>query len=417
MRDGQRDLDIMIYGATGFVGRLTAQYLAKARPDIRVGLAGRSADRLHAIRQAFGAAAQSWPVIVAELSDRAAMKAMAARARVVVSTVGPYSRHGLPVVAACAATGTDYADLTGEVPFVRNSIDSHHEEAIDTGARIVHSCGFDSIPSDLSVYALHRRIVEDGAGELTDTTWVLRDYSGGGSSGGTVATMIELMRVPSSDPGMRRIVEDPYSLSPNRGAEPELGAQPDMPLLRGADIAPELTGMWTGGYLMALYNTRCVRRTNTVLDYAYGRRFRYTETMNMGSWFGAPMVAAMTNSTITGASRYGGRYLQLLPSGMLERLTPSPGTGFDQGSRGRYKVETYTTTTAGARYVATIAQQADPGYAATAVMLGQSAMTLAFDREALSERRGVLTPVTAMGDALLARLPPAGVTISTARLR
>jgi short subunit dehydrogenase-like uncharacterized protein len=416
MRAGQRDLDIVIYGATGFVGRLIAEYLAKARPPIRVGLAGRSAERLHAVQQTLGAGAQHWPLIAADLSDAAAMKAMAGRSQVVVSTVGPYSRYGLPVVAACAAAGTDYADLTGEVPFVRNSIDSYHRQAVDNGARIVHSCGFDSIPSDLSVYALHRRAAEDGAGELADTTWVLRDYSGGGSSGGTVATMIELMRIPSNDPAMRRIVEDPYSLSPDRSAEPELGAQPDMPLLRGADIAPELTGMWTGGYLMALYNTRCVRRTNALLNYAYGRRFRYTETMNMGSWFAAPIVAAMTNTAIMSASRYGGPYLQLLPPGLLERVTPAPGTGFDQGSRGRYKVETYTTTTSRTRYVATIAQQADPGYAATAVMLGQSAMTLAFDRERLSDRCGVLTPVTAMGDALLARLPAAGVTINTARL-
>jgi short subunit dehydrogenase-like uncharacterized protein len=416
MRDGRRDLDILVYGATGFVGTLTAQYLARARPGIRAGLAGRSAERLSAVRRSLGAGAQNWPLITAELSDAAAMTAMAARTRVVVSTVGPYSRHGLPVVGACAAAGTDYADLTGEVPFVRNSIDLYHKRALDSGARIVHSCGFDSIPSDLSVYALHRRVVEDDEGELGPTTWVLRDYSGGGSSGGTVATMIELMRIPSNDPGMRQIVEDPYSLSPDRGAEPDLGPQPDMPLLRGADIAPELTGMWTGGYLMALYNTRCVRRTNALLDYAYGRRFRYTETMNMGSWFAAPLVAAMTNTTITSASRFGGTYLQLLPPGLLERVTPAPGTGFDQGSRGRYKVETYTTTTSGARYLATIAQQADPGYAATAVMLGQSALTLAFDRERLSDRRGVLTPVTAMGDALLARLPAAGVTIKTARL-
>jgi short subunit dehydrogenase-like uncharacterized protein len=341
---------------------------------------------------------------------------MAARTQVVVSAVGPYSRYGLPVVAACAAAGTDYTDLTGEVPFVRTSIDSYHRQALDSGARIVHSCGFDSIPSELSVYALHRRVVEDGAGELADTTWVLREYSGGGSSGGTVATMIELMRIPSNDPGMRRIVEDPYSLSPDRGAEPDLGAQPDMPLLRGADIAPELAGMWTGGYLMALYNTRCVRRTNALLGYPYGRRFRYTETMNMGSWLSAPIVAAMTNTAIMSASRYGGRYLQLLPPGLVERVTPASGTGFDQGSRGRYKVETYTTTTSGARYVATIAQRGDPGYGATAVMLGQSAMILAFDREQLSDRRGVLTPVAAMGDALLARLPAAGVSIDTARL-
>jgi short subunit dehydrogenase-like uncharacterized protein len=151
MHAGQRDLDIVIYGASGFVGRLTAEYLAKAGAGIRVGLAGRSAERLLAVRQALGAAAENWPLIVADLAQPEALTAMATRTQVVISAVGPYSRRGLPVVAACAAAGTDYADLTGEVPFVRQSIDRHHEQAVDSGARIVHSCGFDSIPSDLNV--------------------------------------------------------------------------------------------------------------------------------------------------------------------------------------------------------------------------------------------------------------------------
>lgn len=416
MRARQRDLDIVIYGASGYAGKLTAEYLAKSGIRIRVALAGRSAERLDAVRQALGANAQNWPLIVADLSEPATLRAMAARTRVVISTVGPYSHYGLPVVAACVAAGTDYADLTGEVPFVRKSIDLYHEQAVGNGARIVHSCGFDSIPSDLAVYALHRRIVDDATGELGDTTFVLRDYSGGGPSGGTAATMVELMRIPPGNSEMRRIFDDPYSLSPDRSAEPELGTQPDMPVLRGADIAPELTGLWTGGYLMAMYNTRCVRRTNALLDWTYGRRLRYTETMSMGSWFAAPMMAAMSSATVTGASKFGSRYLQLLPPGLLERVTPPPGTGFDQGLRGHYKVETYTTTTSGARYVATIAQQADPGYAATIVMLGQSALNLALHRNQLSDLRGVLTPVSAMGDALLARLPAVGVTITTARL-
>lgn len=415
MRAGQRDLDIVIYGATGFVGKLTAEYLAKAAPGIRVALAGRSAERLEAVKQTLGAGARDWPLIVADLSQKAAVNAMAAQTQVMLSTVGPYTKYGLPVVAACAAAGTDYADLTGEVPFVRKSIDLYHKQAVDTGARIVHSCGFDSIPSDLNAYALYRRVVEDEAGELGDTTLVLRDYSGG-YAGGSVSTMIELMRIASSDPKMRRMLDDPYSLSPDRSAEPELGPQPDLPLRRGADIAHELTGLWTGGYLMALYNTRCVRRSNALLDWAYGRRFRYAETITVGSFPGAPVIAAMFNVAISTASRFGGEYLRLLPRGLVESVTPASGTGHNEGSRGHYRVETYTTTTAGTRYVATMAQHGDPGYAATAVMLGESALTLARDRDRLAHRYGVLTPVAAMGDALRARLPAAGVTINTARL-
>jgi short subunit dehydrogenase-like uncharacterized protein len=415
MRAGQRDLDIVIYGATGFVGRLTAEYLAKAGTGIRVGLAGRSAERLLAVRQALGAGAENWPLIVADLAQPDALTAMAARTQVVLSAVGPYSRRGLPVVAASAAAGTDYADLTGEVPFVRQSIDRHHKQAVDNGARIVHSCGFDSIPSDLNVYALHRRVLDDDAGELGETTFVLRAYSGG-FSGGTVATMVELMQLGWGDANMRRTLDDPYSLSPDRSAEPEVGPQQDLPVRRGADIAPELKGLWMCGYLMALYNTRCVRRSNALLNWAYGRQLRYTETLSMGSSFAAPMFATLGNVGLVSASRFGGGYLGLLPPGLLERIMPPSDIGYDKGSRGYYKVETYTTTTRGVRYVATMTQRGDPGYAATAAMLGESAIILACQRDRLSDRRGVLTPVAAMGDALLARLPAAGVTINTARL-
>jgi short subunit dehydrogenase-like uncharacterized protein len=414
MHAGQRDLDIVLYGATGFVGKLVAGYLARADSGSRVALAGRSAERLEAVRQTLEGSAKEWPVIVADLSKAAALETMAARTRVVVSAVGPYSTYGLPVVAACAAAGTDYADITGEVPFVRSSIDRYHKQAVDNGARIVHSCGFDSIPSDLTVYALHRRAAEDDAGELADTTFVLRGYSGGFSSG-SAATMVELLRI-SSDPDMRRLLDDPYSLSPERSAEPELGPQPDVQLRSGAEIAPELAGLWTGGYVMAAYNTRCVRRTNALLDWAYGRRFRYTETLSMGSSGVGAIMAAATSATIAGATRFGGTYLNLFPRGLVESITPASGLGYSDEARGYYKVETYTETTRGARYVATMTQQADPGYTATAMMLGESALALIKDRNRLPDRCGVLTPVTAMGDALLARLTAAGVTIDTARL-
>lgn len=414
MHAGQRDLDIVLYGATGFVGKLVAGYLARADSGSRVALAGRSAERLEAVRQTLDGSAKEWPVIVADLSKPEALEAMAARTQVVVSAVGPYSTHGLPVVAACAAAGTDYADITGEVPFVRNSIDRYHKQAVDNGARIVHSCGFDSIPSDLTVYALHRRAADDDAGELAETTFVLRGYSGGFSSG-SATTMVELLRI-SSDPEMRRLLDDPYSLSPQRSAEPELGPQPDVRVRSGAEIAPELAGLWTGGYLMAAYNTRCVRRTNALLDWAYGRRFRYTETLSMGSSRVGAVIAAATSATIAGATRFGGTYLNLFPRGLVESITPASGFGYSDEARGYYKVETYTQTTRGTRYVATMTQQADPGYTATAMMLAESALALVKDRDRLSDRRGVLTPVTAMGDALLARLKAAGVTIDTARL-
>jgi short subunit dehydrogenase-like uncharacterized protein len=412
-----REYDIVLYGATGFVSKLTAEYLARAGGNARIALAGRSAERLLAIRESLGESARSWPVKVADASSPSTLDAMAAQTQVVVTTVGPYTRYGLPLVAACAAAGTDYADLTGEAMFVRSSIDLHHKQAVDTGARIVHACGFDSIPSDLSVYALYRRATEDGAGELGDTDFVVRSFSGG-FSGGTIASMMEVLHTASSDPDARRQLADPYTLSSDRGAEPELGRQPDLRRRRGRDIAPELAGFWTGGFLMAPYNTRIVRRSNALLDWGYGRQFRYAEHMSLGSSAVAPVASALVSGVGNAVSALGSRYFRLLPRRLVERVAPKPGTGPGAATRerGYYRAETYTTTTTGGRYVATIAQQGDPGYKATSVLLGESGLALAMDRDKLSDLRGVLTPASAMGDALLARLPAAGVSLETTRL-
>ncbi|WP_396934361.1 saccharopine dehydrogenase family protein [Mycolicibacterium sp.] len=410
----QREFDLVLYGATGFAGKLTAEYLATAAGTTRIALAGRSEDRLRAVRDALGAGAQDWPLIVADASAPSTLDAMAARTQVVVTTVGPYTKYGLPLVAACAAAGTDYADLTGETMFIRSSIDLHHKQAADTGARIVHSCGFDSVPSDLTVYALYRRALADGAGDLGDTNLVVRTFAGG-VSGGTVASMFEVLRTASEDPESRRLMNDPYTLSPDRAAEPELGGQPDVRWRRGAEIAPELAGYWTGAFVMAGPNTRIVRRSNALLDYAYGRRFEYAEQMSLGRSVVAPVAAALVTGSNAVTLGLGGRYFDRLPSALVERLAPKPGTGPSEQTRekGHYRVETYTTTSSGARYVATMAQQGDPGYKATAVLLGECGLALAQDRDKLSELRGVLTPAAAMGEALLARLPAAGVTLET----
>lgn len=417
MTAAQREFDIVVYGATGFVGKLTADYLARNGGDIKVALAGRSPEKLLAVRETLGASAQDWPILTADAASPSSLADMAARTRVVITTVGPYSRYGLPLVAACAAAGTDYADLTGEAMFVRQSIDDYHKQAVDTGARIVHACGFDSIPSDMSVFALYRRAEQDGTGELGDTDFVLRGFSGG-VSGGTVASMIEVFRASSNDPNTRRMLEDPYTLTQDRAVEPELGPQPDLPWRRGREIAPELTGTWTTGFVMAMYNTRIVRRSNALLEYAYGRRLRYAEYMSVGSSVAAPVVSAVASAANNGVVALGSRFFRLLPRRLVERIAPKAGTGPSEQvrERGYYRAETYTTTTTGARYRATIAQQGDPGYKATSVMLGECGLALALDRDKLSDLRGVLTPAAAMGDALLDRFSAAGISLETVRL-
>ena len=417
MTAAEREFDIVVYGATGFVGKLTAEYLAKAGARARIALAGRSPAKLEAVRASLGETARAWPILTVDASDPATVDAMAKRTRVVVTTVGPYSKYGLPLVAACAANGTDYADLTGEAMFVRQSIDEFHKQAIDTGARIVHACGFDSVPSDMSVYELFRRAKADGAGDLLDTNYVLRGFHGG-VSGGTIASMIEVFRASSGDPDTRRLLTDPYTLSQDRPAEPDLGAQPDMAWKRGSEIAPELSGVWAAAFVMAMYNTRIVRRSNALLDYAYGRRFRYAEYMSMGPSLTAPVTSALTTAATAGSAAFGSRFFKFLPKRLVERIAPKPGTGPSEEVRenGYYRVETYTTTSSGARYVATISQGGDPGYKATSVMLGECGLALALDRDRLPEIYGVLTPAAAMGDVLLARFPGAGISLESAKL-
>ncbi|MCV7173233.1 MULTISPECIES: saccharopine dehydrogenase family protein [Mycolicibacterium] len=417
MSQEQRQFDIVLYGATGFAGRLTAEYLARAGGDARIALAGRSQDKLLAVRDSLGPNAADWPLISADASQPSTLDAMAAQTRVVITTVGPYTRYGLPLVAACAAAGTDYADLTGETMFIRDSIDHYHKQAADTGARIVHSCGFDSVPSDLTVYALYRKAVEDGAGDLGDTTLVVRSFAGG-VSGGTLASMTEVMRTAASDPDARRQMIDPYTLTPDRAAEPELGAQPDLRWRRGAEIAPELAGYWTTAFVMAAANTRIVRRSNALLEYPYGRRFEYGEVMSVGRSVAAPAAAALGAGVNGAVFALGTRFFDKLPRKAVERVLPKAGTGPSEKAReqGHYTVETYTTTTSGARYVSRMSQQGDPGYKATSVLLGECGLALAFDRDKLSDLRGVLTPAAAMGDALLARFPVAEVSLETSRL-
>jgi trans enoyl reductase len=417
MSPAEREFDIVLYGATGFSGKLTAEYLARTGSKARIAMAGRSSERLRAVRESLGATAQDWPLIVADTSQPSTLEAMATRAQVVLTTVGPYTRYGLPLVAACAKAGTDYADLTGELIFCRNSIDLYHKQAADTGARIVLACGFDSIPSDLSVYLLYRRAIEDGTGDLCDTNLVLRAFSQLWVSGGTVATYSDAMRTASSDPEAHRLVNDPYTLTTDRGAEPELGPQPDFPRHRGRDVAPELAGYWTGGFVQAPFNTRIVRRSNALQDWAYGRQFRYSETMSLGKSFAAPVASAVATGAVAGAIGLGNKYMSRLSPRLVERVTPKRGTGPGRKvrERGHYTFETYTTTTTFARYMATFAHNVD-AYASTAILLAESGLALALDRQRLPELRGVLTPAAAMGDALLARLPAAGVSMGTTRL-
>lgn len=406
-----REIDIVVYGATGFVGALVAEHLAAhSPPTTRIALAGRSATRLDAVRTRL---TKDWPVIVADAHDAAAVQRLAAGAHVVLTTVGPYAKHGRLLANACAAAGTDYVDLTGEVLFVRASVDDNHELARSTGARIVHSCGFGSVPSDLGVHLLHARARADAAGELADTTLVVTSIRGG-VSGGTVDSMRHQLDTVKSDRHLRRLVADPYSLSPCRAEEPDLGPQQDLVTLRGPDVDPSLRGS-LAPFFMAPYNTRVVRRSNALRGWAYGRRFRYREVVSVGTSPLSPVLAAGTKIAIGALAAA----MTLPPTRfVVDRILPKPGQGPSERARraGHFTVDLFATTTAGARYTARVKADGDPGYAATAVMIAEAALALALDRTGLPAiGGGVLTPATGIGDALVRRLRAAGIEISARR--
>ncbi|MFI9635776.1 saccharopine dehydrogenase family protein [Nocardia sp. NPDC051929] len=411
-----REFDLVLFGATGFVGKLTAEYLTEAAPEsARIALAGRSLDKLTAVRDDLGSTAANWGLVVADSTDQSALDELAARTKVVVTTVGPYLRYGMPLVAACAKAGTHYADLTGEPLFIRDAIDNYHEQAVATGAKIVNSCGYDSIPSDLSVYQLYRRTVEDNTGELVDVTLVASLK--GGVSGGTIDSGRAMMEAIAADPAKGKVMSHPYSLSPDRSMDPDVGRQSDQALSRASSIDPSLDG-WVSTFVMAAHNTKIVRRSNGLLGWVYGKNFRYREVMSAGKSRVAPLVAAgMAGGIVAGMTA--GALLSRASAGrkLLDRVLPKPGTGPSEQARksGWFSMKTFAHTTSGAKYVATFSGTGDPGYQATAVLLGESGLCLAFDTEKQPELAGILTPAAAMGDALTERLRAAGMTITVDR--
>ena len=399
----ERAHDVVVFGATGFVGRLTAEYLAGHAPEgVRIALGGRSRERLEKVRAELGV---DWPVVTGDSSDAEAMRALAESAKVVATTVGPYARYGTPLVEACAAAGTHYADLTGEPLWMREMIDRFHGPAEQSGARIVHTCGFDSIPSDLGVLVLR----EEAGEELEATTLVVRAMKGG-PSGGTLESMTGQLDDVRADKAKAKLANDPYALSPDRSAEPDLGRELD---LRGPQHDDEL-GEWLAPFVMASVNTRVVRRSNALLQWRYGRRFRYREATAMGSGVAGRVKA-------TGLSAGLGAFVAGMTFGpsrtVLRRVLPAPGEGPSEKTRetGFFKIEIHARTVSGSRWVCRVAAKGDPGYKATALMLGEAALCLALDEERLPDRAGVLTPATAMGMPLVERLRAAGMTLEASR--
>lgn len=398
-----RELDILLWGATGFTGRLVAEYLLEhhgAGGPLRWAIGGRNRSKLERLRAEIGAAAgtdaAALPIVVGDADDEAAIAAIARRTKVVCTTVGPYALHGSPLVAACVEQGTDYCDLAGEVQWMRRMIDTHQTAAERSGARIVHTCGFDCIPADLGVLFIQQEMKSRHGVASPRVAYRVRGFSGG-ASGGTIASMMNMMDEAGRDAGLWRLLADPYSLNPEGERRGPDG---------GDQMGPawdEEFGEWTAPFVMAAVDTRVVRRTNALLGYPYGRDFRYGEATLMGA--GPAGLAKAVGLTAALGATMGAMRLAALRRLAARRL-PQPGEGptREQREKGYFDVRLWAAhpTDTGKNLWARVTGDRDPGYGSTAKMLAESALCLAGDD--LAAGGGFWTPAAAMGATLVARL-------------
>jgi len=403
MAGADREFDVVLWGATGFTGGLVAEFLLEtygAGGELRWALGGRSAARLEAVRTRLGretgAAVGALPLVLGDGDDLGSLEALARRTRVVCTTVGPYALHGSKLVEACARHGTHYCDLTGEVQWIRRMIDAHQATAEASGARIVHTCGFDSIPSDLGVFFLQREMRERHGVPCSRVAYRVK-ASKGGASGGTVASLLNVLSEAASDAEVRRVLADPYALNP-----PDRRSGPDGPD-RQVPFYDHDFESWTAPFVMAAINTRVVRRSNVLLGDAYGRGFRYDEAMLTGS--GPLGLAKATAITAALGAAMGAGAIGPLRE-LLGRVLPKPGEGPSKVVReaGFFDIRLYGEhpDDRDKSLFGRVTGDRDPGYGSTAKMLGESAVCLA--RDALDVGGGFWTPASAMGGPLLDRL-------------
>lgn len=386
MSTNDRDYDIVLLGASGFVGRFTARHLAQSAPEgARIAIAGRSTARLEDVKRDLGA---DWPIFEVDTADDAAVARLAASTSVVATTVGPYLRYGMGVASACARAGTSYADLSGESIFVARSIERNHDDAEMSGARIVHSCGFDSIPSDLGLGLAHQ-----AAGGVPIVAATLRVRSlRGGVSGGTIDSLRQQMKEAKTDASARRIIGNPYALTP--------GPSVRLPGLSGSGWG-RARGTWQVPFVMGAYNQQIVQRSNYLTGWSYGQLMQYREVVSTGRGVAGFARAGAINA---GAAALVAGLAFPPTRALLDRVLPAPGTGpsAEAIEHGRFVIDVDVYPVEGQPVRTRVAAPFDPGYGGTGIMLAESALSLAFDD--LPDRAGVLTPMFALGRSLAERL-------------
>ncbi len=381
-----REFDVIIYGASGFTGRLVAEYLQAeyGSTDLKWAMAGRNAEKLAAVRDEMGVSSDI-ALVTADSEDTASLASMAARTKAIITTVGPYQLYGEPLLKACAELGTDYVDLCGEPAWMKDMIDRYDDVAKKSGARIVLSCGFDSIPFDLGVYFHQAHAIANHGGACENIKCRVRGMKGT-FSGGTAASFMETMKRAQVQPEILNWLKDPFSLSPEAGVEQPPIHKP----MEEADL-----GSWATPFIMASINTKNVHRSNALLDYRYGRNFQYGEMVLTGPGEQGKQIAiGMTKTNPFGDN------------------PPKPGEGpsKDERETGSYDVMFVGDAPNGTRVISSVKGDKDPGYGSTSKMITEAALALVQDVQGAG---GVMTSAPAMGDALLARLQKhAGLTFA-----
>ncbi len=405
--DDARPLDLIVFGATSFVGQIVCRHLTERHGTDGTdgspmwGMAGRNRSKLDQVAADTGADVER---IVADAADPESIRAMVGRTRVVASTVGPYALYGSGLVAAAAEAGTDYCDLSGEPHWMQAMIDAHHETAKASGARVVHACGFDSIPSDLGVWFTQGQAKERLGGPCTSIAMRVKALKGG-ASGGTVASMMNVMDEVAKDPALRKVLGNPYALAP---ADMRHGVRQPNVVLPQADDA---SGQWVAPFVMAAVNTRIVHRTHALLGRPWGSDFRYDEAMMMG---GGPLGLAKATALAGGLGGAMGAAAVGPVRQLLKRVVPEPGTGPSPEAQqaGFFDLRFFGETADGGTIQTRVTGDRDPGYGSTAKMFAEAAMAfLDIDRE--TTPGGFHTPASALGDLLIERLvDDAGLTFT-----
>ena len=396
--NSKREFDVIVWGATGFTGTLVAEYLMRqygTDRELQWAVAGRNTKKLEKLRQSLGVRPGELETIVADSFDQDSLSHLARRTRVVLTTVGPYALYGSSLVEACVEAGTHYCDLAGEVQWIRMMIDQHHVRAQQTGARIVHCCGFDSVPMDIGVWFLQDEAKKRYGAYCKSITLFVRATKGT-ASGGTVASMINLVEEARKDRDVARILVQPYSLNPEGERDgPDRKDQQDVRYDENADS-------WTARFVMAGVNTKVVRRSHALAAYPYGKDFRYQEAVLTGKgiagWTKGQMMSNAIKALMIGAAFAPTRKL------LQTFILPDPGEGPspDLQKTGFFNLMQIGELPDGTLIESRITGDQDPGYGSTSKMLSECAVCLAKDD--IEVGGGVWTPASAMGGLLLERL-------------